>query len=609
MSSSLFSKLWPNARTPRKKRRKKKRRKRSAHGTATPGITAIEKLVVEEIEIADVGTLPVGAPRTRKRKSRPAWILATKTVATWVGLALLPVLAALAVRSPWPVDETRTLAVAWEMWLRGDLLVPHLDGAVYSDQPPLFFWLITYGWGVLGVNGWWPRLIPALFGLASLFMTQRLARTLWPDQANVARFAPVLLLAMFFWAFSTTLVGGELLLVFFTLLGALGVAAMWRRRIRHGYLLLGLALGLGPLAGALAIFIYLVPLVVLAPIWVSRSSGWRWGRWYAGVTKAMLLAVVIIVAWAFALYNRIELGYVEGLFSNALPRASVILFSLERPWWWYLAVLPVVALPWSIFPLMWMRLWHTRREKMDTGMTFCLFWVWPAIAVLSLLTIKQPQALLPILPALALSTAYLLLSDELVEYAQDSALSSMALPLIIVGGVLAAVPGLPRVEALPALLWEPRAAYIGVTIAIIGIAVAWLPVSGIKQRIMNIAVGGTALLVIAILGIGWQFDQLYEGKIVGTYLGAVEREQIPVAHVGPYDGQYHFAGRLTAPLEVVDAAGIHQWAMDHPDGVVVTYTNGWQPRAAVLEQPVLEAAYGDQRVRLWEARTILAGGS
>ena len=49
--------------------------------------------------------------------------------------------------------------------------------------------------------------------------------------------------------------------------------------------------------------------------------------------------------------------------------------------------------------------------------------------------------------------------------------------------------------------------------------------------------------------------------------------------------------------------------MDHPDGVVVTYTNGWQPRAAVLEQPVLEAAYGDQRVRLWEARTILAGGS
>ena len=158
MSSSLFSKLWPNARTPRKKRRKKKRRKRSAHGTATPGITAIEKLVVEEIEIADVGTLPVGAPRTRKRKSRPAWILATKTVATWVGLALLPVLAALAVRSPWPVDETRTLAVAWEMWLRGDLLVPHLDGAVYSDQPPLFFWLITYGWGVLGVNGWWPRL-------------------------------------------------------------------------------------------------------------------------------------------------------------------------------------------------------------------------------------------------------------------------------------------------------------------------------------------------------------------------------------------------------------------------------------------------------------------
>jgi hypothetical protein len=240
MSSSLFSKLWPKARTPREKRRKKRRRKRSAHAADTPDITAIEKLVVEEIEVADVGAPPVRGPRTRERKSRPAWVLATKTVATWVGLALLPVLAALAVRSPWPVDETRTLAVAWEMWLRGDLLVPHLDGAVYSDQPPLFFWLITFGWGVLGVNGWWPRLLPALFGLASLFLTQRLARTLWPDQANVARFAPVLLLAMFFWAFSTTLVGGELLLAFFTAICCLAwrwVWGRWRAHLRFSFIL------------------------------------------------------------------------------------------------------------------------------------------------------------------------------------------------------------------------------------------------------------------------------------------------------------------------------------------------------------------------------------
>ncbi len=565
--------------------------------------------MVEEIEVAGIAAPPVGRPGPKRRRGPPAWALATKTGATWVGLSLLPALAALAARSPWPVDETRALAVAWEMWLRGDLLVPYLRGTVYSEQPPLLFWFINAGWSVLGTNSWWPRLLPALFGLASLFLTRELARALWPGQVNVARFAPVLLLSTFFWAFSTTLMGGELLLVFLTLVGATGIAAMCQGRARQGWLLLGLALGLGPLAGGLAIFIYLAPLLVLAPMWVGRSSGLRWGRWYTDVVKSLLLAVVIVAAWGFALADRAGFDYIETLLLTPLPAASVVLFSPERPWWWYLAVLPVVTLPWSLFPLVWIRLWHIRREKMDTGMAFCLFWVWPAVVVLSLLTVKYPQALLPVLPAFALSAAYLLLSDELVKYAHDSALSSMALPLIVVGGLLAAVPGLPRVEALPALLWEPRSVFIGIAIALTGVAVAWLQVTSVKQRIMNIAVGGTALLVIAILGIGWQFDQFYKTKAVGAYLRALEREQIPVAHMGRYDGQFSFVGRLTVPLDVVDAAGVQQWAVDHPDGIVVTYTGGWQPRAAVSKRPVLEAAYRDQRVRLWQARTILAGGS
>jgi hypothetical protein len=42
-----------------------------------------------------------------------------------------------------PIDETRYLAVAWEMRLHGDFLVPHLNGAPYSDKPPLLFWLIN----------------------------------------------------------------------------------------------------------------------------------------------------------------------------------------------------------------------------------------------------------------------------------------------------------------------------------------------------------------------------------------------------------------------------------------------------------------------------------
>ena len=44
-------------------------------------------------------------------------------VALLLGWAVLA-LAALFLRPLWPVDETRYLAVAWEMWQRGDFWCP-----------------------------------------------------------------------------------------------------------------------------------------------------------------------------------------------------------------------------------------------------------------------------------------------------------------------------------------------------------------------------------------------------------------------------------------------------------------------------------------------------
>jgi 4-amino-4-deoxy-L-arabinose transferase-like glycosyltransferase len=82
------------------------------------------------------------------------------------GLALVVlwaavVLGGLLTRPAWPIDETRYLAVAWEMWNHGEFLVPHLNGAPYSDKPPLLFWLIEAGWRVFGVHEWWGRVAPS----------------------------------------------------------------------------------------------------------------------------------------------------------------------------------------------------------------------------------------------------------------------------------------------------------------------------------------------------------------------------------------------------------------------------------------------------------------
>src|SRR5689334_12374659 len=77
---------------------------------------------------------------------------------------------------PLPIDETRYLAVAWEMHTSGDFLVPHLNGELYSQKPPLLFWLINAGWLVTGVHAWTARAMTLLCSIASLFLLASLVR-------------------------------------------------------------------------------------------------------------------------------------------------------------------------------------------------------------------------------------------------------------------------------------------------------------------------------------------------------------------------------------------------------------------------------------------------
>lgn len=563
--------------------------------------------MVEEIEISSVAAPRLG-PKSKRYKG-PAVRHATKVVLAWMGLWLLPVLASLFARSPWPVDETRLLAVAWEMWVRSDWLVPYLNGEIYTQQTPLMFWLINLGWTVAGVNEWWPRLIPALFGLGSLILVEKLARALWPGQINIAAYAPVIMLGMLCWTIFLTLTLDGMLLVFFTSLGAVAITTMLRKRRRLAWPLLGLSLGLGALAGGPAILVYLLPLALLAPFWVGSKRKVKWSRWYGKVAKAVVVAAGICIVWAVIVSQRPDgAAYIDSLLTAPLMGVGLEFFASSPPWWWYLALVPVVTLPWSIFPLVWMRLWHIRREKIDSGLAFCLFWAWPTIVVLSLMTLKQPQLLLPLLPAFALGMAYLLLDKDLVVHGQGNVFSSMAFPIVFLGGTLAALPGLPRVEALPSMLWE-LSPFIGITIAFVGIALAWLPVTGGTQRVMNLTVGGISLLVLVILSVGSQFDGLYRANEAALYLANAERQQRPIAHVGPYDGQFQFVGRLKNSLEVINGAGAAQWSARYPEGLVVTYTAGWQPRIAGLGKPAFEAPYRDQQVRIWKAGSLLKSGS
>ncbi len=582
-------------RTPRKKTPEIK----FPTANLSPQAAALEKFVVEEIEIGDVRSPAAVVAPPRPRKASPAW-LSIKAMAGCLGLWLLLITASLFARSAWPVDETRTLAIAWEMWTRHENLLPYLNGRLYAGPPPLLPWLIHAGWSVFGVNDWWPRLLPSLFALGGVCVTARLARMLWRDNPDIARYAPLVLMGTLLWAAYTTLALPDMLLVFFTLIGWWAVLMMWRHRDMRAFLLLGAGLGLGALALGLAIFVYVLPVALLAPLWVKGTPRMAWKHWYADLAKASMLGAAVLCLWLVPASIQAGLPYMLDWFSGSLTAARLDLLPAEQPWWWYLPWLPILCLPWSIWPLLWMRLWHIRREPLNSGMLFCLIGTLSTLAVLSLVEVKQPQFLLPLLPLAALAVAYLLMDESLANLGQEKMLSGMALPIIVLGGILAVLPHLPRVEFLPPQLWE-LSPFVGIGLMLVGIALAWLPVSKVRRRVLDTGISGALLVVFVILGAGSQFDAFYRSDAVSDFLAQVQVQHRPVAYVGEYQGEFQFSGRLPRPLHVIDASQAEIWSAAHPDGVLIAYAQAWRPPGAGVRQPALEAAYRGQMLRVWYA--------
>lgn len=245
-------------------------------------------------------------------------------------LALFAV--SLLTRSLIPVDETRYTSVAWEMWLRGDYLVPYLNGATYSHKPPLLFWLFMLGWKMFGVNEWWPRVIPLAFSLGSLLLVTLLARRIWPER-DVHLYAPVILLGFTIWSFFSTAVMFDMMLAFFVLLAVYGMYRALTGDGQHWWLLTGLAWGLGMLAKGPVIFVHTLPLLLLSRFWVDAEKMPPLGDLVKGFLTAFVIGVTLILAWVIPAAISGGEDYARSLLLGQNIERALKAPNDALPWW------------------------------------------------------------------------------------------------------------------------------------------------------------------------------------------------------------------------------------------------------------------------------------
>lgn len=511
-----------------------------------------------------------------------------------IAIALLFLLPVALLLPPMPIDETRYLAVAWEMHQSGNYLVPHLNGELYSQKPPLLFWLINASWMLTGLHGWSARLVTLAGSLLSLVLLGRIALRLGVA-ARSARAAQWVLLGIGHFAIFANAIMFDIVLTTCVLIALFGVLDLAEGRRGRGILICGLGIGLGVLTKGPVVLLDVGFAALTAPWWSATARAGK-GRYYASFGWAVLLGAAIGLAWAIPAAIVGGDAYAHAIFLKQTVGRVTSSFAHQRPFWWYLWLLPVMLLPWL---LVLRGRWPDVRASIsaEPALRLALGWTLPAVLAFSLVSGKQGHYLLPILPGFALAFGVWIARDAL-----RVRVGLVGLLMIPLGIAFASVPHLATTRddwSLFVPLWP----WWGVLMSLIGIALF-----AARKRLHGAVWPTLATLSVVLLfklAIVQGSGVSYNPSLAAQEIRKLQDSGAPLLHYGWHHGVYEFAGRLQKPLPwFYHANQVRDWLRANPDGYLITFEDKLQLAAP----PLWRIPFRGSSVAVWPAQVALANG-
>jgi 4-amino-4-deoxy-L-arabinose transferase-like glycosyltransferase len=360
-------------------------------------------------------------------------------IAYLLALCLIHFFAFLGARDFWET-ENHYAEITRVMLLEGDYWITRLNGSLWADNPPFYFWLtLLFAWVTGSVNEWSVRL-PSAISATILVLVFYLFSRKWFG-ARIAFIATLVLSTSVLTIHverhipinSTFFLWLTISMFFF-----MDVVVSNSSRLTHIYgawFFLGLAcLTKAPVSVLLpgsVIFLYL--------LFSRRGEKATALRPVSG----SLLLLFIISPWFFFVMWKTSGNWVEHFFAQHHVWRTM---SHGNPWYYSVVYFPVGFLPWVfLLPPTMISLWHDFNRTRDTRLFFLCLW-WLAVLVLAQLFDGHHNHYLffALLPA---SLGLGIFLDKLIYGSESERVLAWTRGSLIVGCSLIAISGL----ALPLL--------------------------------------------------------------------------------------------------------------------------------------------------------------
>ena len=250
------------------------------------------------------------------------------------GLYLLLLLPVLVFRPLTPTNELKYLAIADEALRDGHFWCMYLDGALYADKPPFFFWIVMGCRQLLGCHcAAVLELFSLLPALAIMLLFGRWCSRYGSLSGRRVFFGELLMLLTAWFLGSAVVVRMDMLMTLFI---TLAFYTFWKIRSGDGRpadrWLFGLWVFLavfskGPV-GFLMPFVCLLVYAAVGRDWRSFGQVWGWRTW-------LVLAALCGLWWFFA-WREGGAAYLQELLGRQTFGRAVNAFHHKEPFYYYL---------------------------------------------------------------------------------------------------------------------------------------------------------------------------------------------------------------------------------------------------------------------------------